>query len=338
MRDKLVDALKGYACFLVVFGHVIMGIRKCGINIPYGAQNVEEFIWTFHVALFMFLSGYVYHVTGEWKSKGTRVSFIKHKFINLAIPYFVFSIVYICVNKFLGGSSVNNEMTMKDILWLWKEPIAQYWFLYDLFFIFVAFTFFSKWLKNWKITLLLAGIQAISTTLGISVPMPFAAMIRMVLPFGIGASINKLYINESTKAEKFVCVLAHITLTEIFLFYSLDKYVLLDMLISALGCFASIALISSLAKCDFINKVLLFICKYSFPIYLLHTIFTAGIRVVLVKCGINNYFLHVIIGSVFGLFFPIVGAMVCNKIDIFNFFFYPGKILKKWEKIKQERT
>lgn len=28
VRNKLVDMLKGYACFLVVFGHVIMGIQK----------------------------------------------------------------------------------------------------------------------------------------------------------------------------------------------------------------------------------------------------------------------------------------------------------------------
>lgn len=29
-HDKWVDCLRGYACLLVVFGHVIMGIRKSG--------------------------------------------------------------------------------------------------------------------------------------------------------------------------------------------------------------------------------------------------------------------------------------------------------------------
>lgn len=33
-RDSFVDQLKGLACFLVVFGHVIMGIRKAGIPTP----------------------------------------------------------------------------------------------------------------------------------------------------------------------------------------------------------------------------------------------------------------------------------------------------------------
>lgn len=48
-RDSFVDQLKGVACFLVVFGHVIMRIRKAGIPSPKSMVFVEEYIWTFHV-------------------------------------------------------------------------------------------------------------------------------------------------------------------------------------------------------------------------------------------------------------------------------------------------
>ena len=34
-RNVLIDRLKGYACFLVLFGHVIRGIRTAGISIPH---------------------------------------------------------------------------------------------------------------------------------------------------------------------------------------------------------------------------------------------------------------------------------------------------------------
>lgn len=330
MRDKLVDALKGYACFLVVFGHVIMGIRKCGIDIPYGAKYIEDFIWTFHVDLFMFLSGYVYRVTGEWKNKGNRISFLKHKFVNLAIPYFVFSCFYICINIFVGGSNVNNEMTLGNVLWVWKTPIAQYWFLYDLFFLFFAYVVLSVWLSNWQITIILAGICTLASLIGIDIPMPFAAMTRMALPFGIGVSVKKLCVNEYALTKKSILKLMHWILGFVIVYYSLENNVLVEMGISVLGCFASIAFISSLIRIDFINRILLFICKYSFPIYLLHTIFTAGSRVVLLKCGIDNYILHVVFGSVCGFSFPIIGAIILNRIDIFNFLIYPTKVLKKW--------
>ena len=82
-RNILADKLKGYACFLVLFGHVIMGIRLSGIYIPSFFEGMEKFIWSFHVALFLFLSGVVYKLTGEWRGKETKTKFILHKLLNL---------------------------------------------------------------------------------------------------------------------------------------------------------------------------------------------------------------------------------------------------------------
>ena len=62
-RNVLVDRLKGYACFLVLLGHVIMGIRLAGMDIPEFFWGMEKFIWSFHVELFLFLSGVVYKVS-----------------------------------------------------------------------------------------------------------------------------------------------------------------------------------------------------------------------------------------------------------------------------------
>ena len=55
-RNALVDKLKGYACFLVLFGHVIMGIRNAGIEMPAFFFGLEQFIWSYHVPLFLFLA------------------------------------------------------------------------------------------------------------------------------------------------------------------------------------------------------------------------------------------------------------------------------------------
>ena len=63
-RNKLVDCLRGYACLLIEFGHVILGVRNASIDVPMFSVYLERFIWSFHVALFMFLSGYVYKNSG----------------------------------------------------------------------------------------------------------------------------------------------------------------------------------------------------------------------------------------------------------------------------------
>ena len=134
-RNILVDKLKGYACFLVLFGHVIMGIRLAGINIPSVFEGVEKFIWSFHVPLFLFLSGVVYRETGGWKRQKSKSKFILHKLWTLGIPYVVFSAVYIIINSAVGQA--NTQSSFGDVLDIWKTPVAQYWFLYALFFLFV---------------------------------------------------------------------------------------------------------------------------------------------------------------------------------------------------------
>lgn len=35
MRDKTIDCLKGYACLLVVLGHVMLGVRNMGGRAPF---------------------------------------------------------------------------------------------------------------------------------------------------------------------------------------------------------------------------------------------------------------------------------------------------------------
>ncbi len=89
-RDRLTDLLKGYACLLVVFGHVIIGLRTSGAAVPSAMPLLEKFIWTYHIDLFMFLSGYVYSITGGWQRKGTQLRFIGCKLLDLGIPYFIF--------------------------------------------------------------------------------------------------------------------------------------------------------------------------------------------------------------------------------------------------------
>ena len=132
-RDSFVDQLKGLACFLVVFGHVIMGIRKAGIPTSKNMVFVEEYIWTIYVSQRICIQ-----IDWRMGSKKTRKNFLLHKLFNLGIPYFVFSSIYILINSVTSG--VNNSSSISDILMLWRTPVAQYWFLYALFILFVIWS------------------------------------------------------------------------------------------------------------------------------------------------------------------------------------------------------
>jgi peptidoglycan/LPS O-acetylase OafA/YrhL len=101
-----------------------------------------------------------------------------------------------------------------------------------------------------------------------------------------------------------------------------------------IGIYASIMLISMLAKCRIIARFLDFVNKYSFQIYLLHTIFTAGIRIIMLRMNIDSWWVHIIVGTVCGLVVSVLAADIAKKVRFFNFFFFPAKAypLKKGKK------
>ena len=325
-RNVLVDRLKGYACFLVLFGHVIRGIRTAGIPIPNFFEGMEMLIWSFHVALFLFLSGVVYKLTGEWKNYKTRLKFILHKLMGLGIPYVVFSIVYISINSFVGEA--NSQSSFTDILYIWKTPVAQYWYLYALFFLFCIWAVLSAFLKNWQITILTLvigyGVPLLGGTLGC-----FEVVFYSALAFGVGTFVNFKELSKPKTYFKVIIVLLHLTAGIVFVLLNKIESAFIKEFMILFGIYASILFISMLQNCKMIARFLGFMNKYSFQIYLLHTIFTAGIRVILLRMNIVQWWIHVPVGTVCGIVFSVLAAIIANKISFLDFFFFPTKALKR---------
>ena len=322
-RNVLVDRLKGYACFLVLFGHVIMGIRLAGIDIPNFFGGMEKFIWSFHVALFLFLSGVVYKVTGEWKNKKTKSGFILYKLYTLGIPYIAFSVVYILINSLVGESNTGFEVS--DILYIWKTPVAQYWYLYALFFLFCIWTVFSEKIKNWQITFIVVLIGYLAPLFRI----PLGCMdvvFYSALAFGIGTFVDFNRITKLSSWFKWLIVLMHIVTGSLLVLLNKIEAPLIKEIMILFGICSSIVFVSMLQSLKPVSRFLDFINKYSFQIYLLHTIFTAGIRIILLRMNITQWWSHVILGTVCGLVFSVLAAKIAKKSKFLNFFFFPAKV------------
>lgn len=325
-RDKLADALKGYACLLVVLGHVMIGIRTAGGSIPFFAETAETFIWSFHIDLFMFLSGYVYSVTGGFKSKGGKLKFLGNKLLNLGVPYFVFSSLYIAVNSLIPG--VNTPYSLTDILFLWKTPVAQYWFLYALFWLFVFWTVLPDKIPNYIKT---AGLYAVFVILKIfGVNMGFLdSSMNCVLAFGLGTCLKSLSVEKIPTFARVGIVILHLISAVVIIKTGIVNYLFVDDLLTVFGIFSSVCFIYTLSKISAVSRFLDFICTYSFQIYLLHTFFTAAVRILLIKFGISNYAVNIAAGLIFGIFLPVVIAKIAALTPYLDFFFAPARSIKK---------
>lgn len=119
-RIFYLDYIKAFAIILVVIGHVLQYVMWPS---DYGEHCVWNFIYSFHMPLFMFVSG----VTIAIKSSA-RLSFghlMKKKSVQLLLPYFAWAII---ISLFIE----------KDILFIGTiidRPSNGLWFLWDLFFI-----------------------------------------------------------------------------------------------------------------------------------------------------------------------------------------------------------
>lgn len=127
---------------------------------------------------------------------------------------------------------------------------------------------------------------------------------------------------------KILLIICQIGCAYLFLIKGLNINSVADRVLSVLGIIASIVSISLINNNEIVDRLLLELNKYSFPIYLLYTIFTAGIRITLLKLGIDNYWIHVLLGTTGGIGNPIIGMNVIKNYDFLLFIFYPVKVLK----------
>lgn len=110
-RVLYIDNLKAFAILLVILGHVIQRT-----DVDYDNNLVFRYIYSFHMPLFMFLSGFF---VSEKKSIGNTV---RLRARSLIIPFIVWG----------GVTSLLVETSLVEII---LHPDKGLWFLWDLFFI-----------------------------------------------------------------------------------------------------------------------------------------------------------------------------------------------------------
>ena len=72
-----------------------------------------------------------------------------------------------------------------------------------------------------------------------------------------------------------------------------------------------------------------FLAKYTMPIFLMHTLFAAPLRSVLMKVGIESAVVHVVLGLGISFAGPIIAAWIMKKAKWLEFFLYPNKLIRK---------
>ncbi|MGL4875106.1 MAG: acyltransferase family protein [Clostridium sp.] len=335
-RETWLDESKGIGILLVVLGHVILGFLNA--NMYLDKKNLLEYvfftIYSFHMPLFFIISGYLYKKTWQIKNIQNLKVRIINKFIALGIPYIIFSLAF-GISKVIMSGDTNSELTIKDILKIPIHPIGPYWFLYALMGLFILVPILEYSKLNTKIILLIAlSLTILSNIFTIKIVF-ISTTFQNILYFYIGCILFEIfnyekYFKLKKLLLKFNVLLFFVYIVTNILYFNLSKSIFISNIFIGiiLAISASIFIINIFYKYNKNNKVLITMGKLSLPIYLMHIILTAGIRIIFIKLGLNNFIIQISVGILLGILIPILIYKLITRIKVFDFMFNPNKYLK----------
>lgn len=333
-KDANVETLRGMAIILVVFGHMIGYTNTGGMRVS--DDSIFRYLYYsleyIRLPLFTVISGWVY--ANKPVLETNRLKFIKGKLRRLLIPMFVISTLLFLFRMVIPGTNTTPEIhdLPRNLLF----PYDVYWYLFSLFLIFLAITVldtqaFFRRMEGWFLTLAGAFVFLfISENLLDPVPNVFsfkgAAYLFPFFLVGIGIYRYKDFLLSDKMTLLLVLIfLASVTIQQLVWF----GYFPFQEKHSILGMSVGISGVLLLFRLRIKNQLLIWIGSFAYGIFLFHVFFTGGIRIILLRLGIENQFTILVLGVLGAIFFSILAEIIIKKSGPLRFLFLG---LKKNEK------
>ena len=163
-RERWIDILKGIGMIFVIIGHLDPGWR------------IETHIYSFHMPLFFWISGYLFLTTSSFKV-GIK-EYTKKKMTGLLKPYFIYAVLSIFIGRFFHLVKMKNVVFNIKALFFWNGTVgwnSPLWFLVVLFFVEIGYMVLYHYADWFKVNLVMIGMTFIAY---------FIQSKSMVFPFG----------------------------------------------------------------------------------------------------------------------------------------------------------
>lgn len=330
-RYAFIDATKGFLILLVVFGHAWRAVYNN--NILHGESlyhAVDSWVYSFHMPAFFFLAG-IFAIQSSNKSS---TKFVVGKLRTIAYPYLIWSVVQSTLQLLLSGSTTNN-IGVKDVLLIPFIPVMQYWFLYALFFIFIFFIVLRQCTTHSALYLGVGFLLFALARLGFTQswpPINFLANNFIYFATGIGLSpflLSAPVRNPGRMNLGLVLVLIFFSLSVMVPMWdghSNPKIVAWLVPIMAIpgASFSLLMVVVLQRKVPFLADIFTVLGGKSLEIFVAHTIFSAGYRIICIKLlGITSIGIHLPGAVIAGLLGPLILVCIANRFNVRYLFTWP---------------
>lgn len=315
-KDRIdwADFAKGIGILLVVLGHVLGGLIQSGVLPSHGAFSFAvDYIYSFHMPFFFFLSGLFVRSSARRPFR----SYLANKISVIVYPYFLWSLATGLLQHFVSRS--NNVVSWLDLAKIPYIPIDQYWFLYVIFCMYVLFWLLYRLSVPTPIIFLVTVALYVCEVSGIDLAEwdVLHSLCALLIYFCLGALIAETSILDRLFGFAWfyllIIVVANYGLIGTITAAGGLGQPILHLLAAIAGIFATVSLAMLLSR----SNRFFFIRTWgvlSLEIFVAHTIFASGFRIVAQKAlGIESPFLHIAVGTAIGIYAPILLSAVCSK-------------------------
>lgn len=323
-RIKWIDIARGIGIILVVLGHRGEIFKT----------DLISFIYSFHMPLFFFLSGYVFCAEHYLNFK----EFFKKKFLNLIVPYLSFSLISLFAFG-IGKQHINIKEFFINTIYSTDGLInVPLWFLTCLFVIELLYFSFNKLLtQKWEIilALLVCSVIGYFSNKIFSARPPFSIDVALysIVFYGAGNLIRGIRISNQTLTKKIaiasLSLIANLFLSTYLLGDSvvITKGVSLNIFIGYyIAAFMGIAFIVLVSQCIKNYRVLPYLGKNSIIILATHMLIFHFIGCAESRLKINFTANNLLMAIIYTLITIIISLPVISVIQ--NYF--PFVIGKKY--------
>jgi fucose 4-O-acetylase-like acetyltransferase len=303
MRINWLDSARGIGIILVVIGHALGGL----IDSPLG-EGLDGFrrlffsIYTFHMPLFFLLSGVLVMKRLE---KG-QAAFLKALVPSIIWPYFLWSILQFTL-IYAAGTLVNRpaESYWLVILSLPWNTVSQFWFLYVLFWMHVLSVVIIPRIGREGFVMVAIALKAL--VLVLPLPVPVKLVFNHLLFYAVGvwlttAGLEAIIIGHKNWIKALLLPALAVAIIFVTLVavpqYGADLPLIgaaspeianlawrfPAMAAAVFGVAAIIALASLPGIAD--ARFLPWLGRMTLPIFVLHVMFIAGARIIIMRSEI----------------------------------------------------
>lgn len=322
-REAWLDISKAYAIILVVIGHVVGGYTGNYSNEAYDKfVSITLFlIYSFHMPLFFFLSGYSYAIQENSDDRKSYVRFLKKKARRLLIPYVVFTSLQVLIKLPFQGK-ISSVVSWKSIPLMILIPVDQFWYLYVLFVV-SALVAFIDWKNKSKLLNLCVIVFAYVSGALLSIVMPGvvkenSSVLLNVMKYSLFFYCGAIFKRKKKRlsiSQSVYCFLAFVFISSISQW--IKNEIISYFVIMTIMAFVGIGFVVGISmniKAMWKSRNLLLIGRETMSIYIFHVLICAVIRILLFRIGITNFWFGITVGNIASIYLPILIVYIWRKL------------------------